>query len=91
MIRGSRLERGWMAVSVSQRRFGSEMTGKQSNGKGPKAADAKKTGGGTAVGGGINFQAAVTAIVGVHILRGTPMAWLDEVCSEKPVAVWAES
>jgi hypothetical protein len=67
------------------------MTGKQNSGEAPKAADAKKMGGGTAVGGGINLQAAVTAIVGVHILRGTPLAWLDEVCSDKPVAVWAES
>ncbi|MGG1947989.1 hypothetical protein AB1286_24835 [Trinickia sp. NRRL B-1857] len=67
------------------------MTGKQSKRKAPKATDAKKTGGGTAVGGGVNFQAAVTAIVGVHILRGTALTWLDGICSDKPIAVWAES
>jgi hypothetical protein len=43
------------------------------------------------VGGGINFQAAVTAIVGVHILSGTALNWLEGVCRDKPVAVWAES
>jgi hypothetical protein len=49
----------------------------------------KKTGGGTAVGGGINFQAAVTAIAGVHLLRGTPLDWFP--VADVPVAVRAES
>ncbi|QNO27843.1 hypothetical protein EEB18_002345 [Sphingopyxis sp. OPL5] len=35
----------------------------------------KKLGGRKAVGGGVNFQAAVTAIVAVYILRGTPLGW----------------
>lgn len=51
----------------------------------------KKKGGGTAVGGGVNFQADVTAIVGVHILRGTALNWLDGICTDIPIAVWAES
>lgn len=51
----------------------------------------KKTGGGAAFGGGANFQASLTAIVGAHILRGTPLGWLDGVCDDRPVAVWAES
>lgn len=49
----------------------------------------KKPGGGTAAGGGINFQAAVTAIAGAHLLRGTPLDWLP--VGDVPVAVWAES
>lgn len=51
----------------------------------------KKTGGGAAFGGGANFQASLTAIVGAHILRGTPLGWLDGVCDDRPTAVWAES
>lgn len=54
-----------------------------------KPARIKKAGGGTAAGGGINFQAAVTAIAGVHLLRGTPLGWLP--VADVPVAVWAES
>jgi hypothetical protein len=57
----------------------------------PRIPDARKTGGGTAIGGGVHFQALVTAIVGVHILRGTALGWLDGVCHDRPVAVWAES
>ncbi len=69
----------------------SKMAGKHSNTKTQYISRAKKTGGGTAVGGGVNFQAVATAIVGVHILRGTALNWLEGVCSDKPVAVWAES
>jgi len=50
---------------------------------------AKKPGGGTAAGGGINFQAAVTTIAGVHLLRGTPLGWFP--VADVPLAVWAES
>ena len=53
------------------------------------ATPTKKPGGGTAAGGGINFQAAVTAIAGAHLLRGTPLGWLP--VDDVPVAVWAES
>ena len=69
----------------------SKMAGKHSKTKTQNISRAKKTGGGTAVGGGVNFQAVATAIVGVHILRGTALNWLEGVCSDKPVAVWAES
>lgn len=51
----------------------------------------KKSGAGTAPGGGVNFQANATAIVAVHILRGVQMGWMDGVTSDLPVAVWAES
>lgn len=52
-------------------------------------ARTKKLGGGTAAGGGVNFQAAVTAIAGAHLLRGTPLCWFP--VGDTPVAVWAES
>lgn len=55
----------------------------------PATIRAKKPGGGTAAGGGINFQAAVTAIAGAHMLRGSAIGWLP--ASDVPVAVWAES
>lgn len=64
------------------------MTDKQST---TKTSRPKKTGGGTAVGGGMNFQAAVTVIVGIHILRGTALNWLEGICNDIPSAVWAES
>lgn len=51
----------------------------------------KKQGGGAAFGGGANFQAQLTAIVGAHILRGKPLGWLEGICDDLPVAVWAES
>lgn len=51
----------------------------------------KKTGGGTAIGGGVNFQAVVTTIVGVHIMRGVALDWLEGVRADIPTAVWAES
>ena len=67
------------------------MAAKHSNPQVQKTPHTKKTGGGIAVGGGINFQAVATAIVAVHILRGTPLNWLEGLCIDKPVAVWAES
>lgn len=51
----------------------------------------KKPGGGAVFGGGANFQASLTAIVGAHILRGSPLGWLDGICNDLPIAVWAES
>jgi len=51
----------------------------------------KKPGGGTAIGGGVNFQAVVTTIVGVHIMRGVALDWLEGVRGDIPTAVWAES
>lgn len=54
-----------------------------------RGGNRKKPGGGTAAGGGINFQAAVTAIAGAHMLRGTPIGWLP--VPDIPIAVLAES
>ena len=51
----------------------------------------KKPGGGAAVCGGTNFQANVTAIVGVHILCGVPLGWIEDVAIDIPSGVWAES
>ncbi|TWT20327.1 hypothetical protein FQY83_11395 [Luteimonas marina] len=51
----------------------------------------RRTAGGAATGAGINFQAAVTAIAGVHLIEGTPLSWFDGVTADVPVAVWAES
>lgn len=47
--------------------------------------------GGAAATGGINFQGAVTAIAGVHLLRGSPVGWLTDIADDTPVAVWAET
>jgi hypothetical protein len=63
----------------------------QINSSSVREEQGKKTGGGAAFGGGANFQATLTAIVGAHILRGTPLGWLDGICDDRPVAVWAES
>ena len=48
-------------------------------------------GGGPATASGINFQAAVTAIAGVHLINGSPLGWLDGLVNDTPVAVWAET
>ena len=55
----------------------------------PRQRVGRKPGGGAATGGGINFQAAVTAITGAHLLRGSPIGWLP--IRDVPVAIWAES
>ncbi len=54
-----------------------------------RAKKPEKAGGGTATGGGINFQAAVTAIAGAHLLRGVPLGWLAD--ADVPMAISAES
>lgn len=51
----------------------------------------KSPAGGAATGGGMNFQAVVTVIAGVHLLRGTPISWLSGVTKDVPTAVWAET
>lgn len=67
------------------------MSNEISTSKDSSSISEKKSGGGTAIGGGVNFQAITTAIVAVHILRGTPIGWLDGVHYDIPLAVWAES
>lgn len=46
--------------------------------------------GGAATAGGINFQAAVTAIINIHIARGRPLGWLPD-CQDIPRSVDAET
>jgi hypothetical protein len=53
--------------------------------------DRRVSGGGPATGGGVNFQAVVTAVAGVHLLRGTPIGWLNDEAADTPVSVWAET
>ena len=48
-------------------------------------------GGGQGTASGINFQASVTAIAGVHLISGSPLDWLDGLVNDTPVAVWAET
>jgi len=51
----------------------------------------KRVAGGTAPAGGINFQAAVSAITCVYMARGKPLLWLEKVVEDVPVAVYAET
>ena len=61
--------------------------------KKPSAARSRvrKPAGGSATGGGMNFQAVVTTIAGVHLLRGTPLNWLEGTAIDTPVAISAET
>lgn len=58
-----------------------------------RISDTRKnnSGGGSATGGGINFQQAVSAIVAVHILDGSKLGWLDGVCNDIPVQLSTET
>ncbi len=47
--------------------------------------------GGAATGGGINFQAAVTAIAYTYTLRGRRLGWLSGLQEDVPVSVAAET
>ncbi len=78
-----------IALSMPKPAIPKKMYGTRATASLEEATPTKKPGGGTAVGGGINFQAAVTAIAGAHLLRGTPLGWLP--VADVPVAVWAES
>ena len=49
------------------------------------------TSGGSAGAGGFSFQASVTAIAMVQMARGTPLGWLENLVSDIPLAVSAES
>ena len=40
---------------------------------------------------GMNFQATVTAIAGIHLIKGSHLGWLDGLVDDTPVAVWAET
>jgi len=51
----------------------------------------RASGGGAATGGGISFQAVVTAVAGVYMMRGAPIGWHAGDLVGTPVAVWAET
>lgn len=51
----------------------------------------KNLSGGSATAGGINFQAATSAIVYSHILEGSPLNWLDGLIHDVPIALAAET
>ena len=51
----------------------------------------KRAAGGSATGSGMNFQAVVTALAGVHLLKGRSLDWLSDLADDTPVAVWAET
>jgi hypothetical protein len=51
----------------------------------------KNLSGGSATAGGINFQAATSAIVYSHILDGSPLKWLNGLINDIPVALAAET
>lgn len=51
----------------------------------------RRIAGGAATGGGINFQAAVSAIAYVYMARGRQLTWLEKVAEDVPVAVNAET
>jgi hypothetical protein len=47
--------------------------------------------GGSATAGGIDFQAAVSAIAAVHMSNGTPLGWLDGLVQDVPTSVYSET
>lgn len=47
--------------------------------------------GGAATAGGLDFQAALSAIAYVHTLRGSPIPWTDEWTALPPIAVSLET
>lgn len=47
--------------------------------------------GGSATGGGINFQAAITTIAGIHISAGVRLHWLGNLVDDTPVSLSAET
>lgn len=51
----------------------------------------RRNAGGAATASGMNFQAAVTAIAGSHLLLGASLGWLDGLIEDIPTAIWAET
>ena len=51
----------------------------------------KSNAGGSATGGGINYQARVTAIAFIHLLRGSKLSWLEDIADDVPVSICAET
>ncbi|NTU73658.1 NACHT domain-containing protein [Candidatus Roizmanbacteria bacterium] len=56
-----------------------------------KAQKGVVAGGGSATAGGINFQAAVTAIIEIHIAAGVKLEWLAGIVNDIPLEVSAET
>ena len=50
-----------------------------------------RSSGGSAAGGGFKFQAALGAIAGVHMLRGTPVHWTDGLSAAPPRSISFET
>ena len=51
----------------------------------------RRAGGGSATGGGMNFQAAVTTIAYIYMARGCPLLWLDKLADDIPIAIEVET
>lgn len=47
--------------------------------------------GGAATAGGMNFQAAVSAIAAVYLARARPLGWLDGLVDDVPISLLAET
>jgi len=59
--------------------------------KKPSKGRMRRNAGGAATASGMNFQAAVTAIAGSHLLLGASLGWLDGLVEDIPTAIWAET
>lgn len=59
--------------------------------KKPSKNRTRRNAGGAATASGMNFQAAVTAIAGSHLLLGASLGWLDGLVEDIPTAIWAET
>lgn len=57
----------------------------------PSSKTRSGSGGGSATGGGMNFQYAVTAIAEIHTIRGRPLLWLEGLVEDTPVKISAET
>ncbi|MGY0791980.1 hypothetical protein ACW7BJ_21640 [Azospirillum argentinense] len=51
----------------------------------------RRQAGGAATGGGMNFQAATTAIACIYMVRERPLLWLDTLVDDTPIAIDAET
>lgn len=61
------------------------------SGSGDAAKKPRRNAGGAAAGGGLNFQAAVTAIALIYMLRAQPIRWLENLVHDLIVGVEAET
>jgi hypothetical protein len=76
--------------SLQKRAEGTSVGSSQKSGVEP-ATKRQRVAGGAAASGGMNFQAAVTAIAYVYMARGRPLSWLDKVAEDVPISVEAET